>query len=304
MFHKSNKASISIAIASKGRPQILAETIDSISHQTLKPRQIVIVVPSTEDLPSKTWDDNVQIIVGFLGSTIQRNKAIEVIPPTVDYIAFFDDDFELSPDYLECAIAFMEAAPTVAGFSGRLLADGGVDREQAKRLIMNFKPEPHFRGLFLPKGKDHILHGCNMVIRRALLEYEKFDEDLPFYSYGEDYDISMRLQRYGLVGKFAGCLGVHLEAIGGRIREDQRGYSFVANNFYFIKKRTIHLPLPVAWFRFWIVCIGKPLLISLWNILKRDQSKDWISRATGILLAFKDILRGTCHPGRIKEFRA
>jgi GT2 family glycosyltransferase len=302
MSSKTNKALISVAIASKGRPQILAETIESIFRQTLKPQQIVIVVPSAEDLPQRTWDDSVQTIVGFLGSTTQRNRAIAAIPPTVDYIAFFDDDFELSPDYLEGAVAFMEAAASVAGFSGRLLANGGVDREQARKLIADFKPERHFRSLFLPQGKDHILHGCNMVIRRALLEYEKFDENLPFYSYAEDYDISMRLKCYGLVGKFAGCIGVHLEVTGGRIREDQRGYSFVANNFYFLKKRTTHLPLPLAWFRFWVICIGTPLLISLWNVIKGDRSKDWISRIKGILLAIKDIFAGKCHPARIKEF--
>ena len=58
-----------------------------------------------------------------------------------------------------------------------------------------------------------------MVIRRAILNYETFDENLPLYSYGEDYDISIRLERYGLIGRFAGCVGVHLETPGGRVRE-------------------------------------------------------------------------------------
>ena len=53
-----------------------------------------------------------------------------------------------------------------------------------------------------------------MVIRRAVLNYETFDENLPLYSYGEDYDLSIRLERYGLVGRFQGCIGVHLETPG------------------------------------------------------------------------------------------
>jgi hypothetical protein len=112
----------------------------------------------------------------------------------------------------------------------------------------------------------------------------------------------MRLKRYGLIGRFSGCIAVHLETPGGRVREDQRGYSFVANNFYFLKKKTVHLPLPLAWIRFWMICVAKPLLTSLWNILKRDRSKDWAGRMKGILMAVKDILSGKCRPDRIKEF--
>ena len=305
MSEKLHQASISVAIVSKGRPQILAETLESISHQNLKPRQIVIVVPSAEDLPQGAWSegDNVQTVVGPLGASVQRNKAIAAIPLTVDYIAFFDDDVELRPDFLECAVAFLDANAAIVGFSGHVLANGGVTREQARNLIAGYKQERHFRGLFRSEGKDHILHGCNMVIRRAILEYENFDEDLPLYSYAEDYDLSMRLKQYGLIGRFAGCIGVHLETPGGRVREDQRGYSLVANNFHILRKGTAHLPLPLAWIRFWIICVGRPLLNSLWNIVKRDQSKDWSSRVKGILLALKDIFLGRCRPDRIKEIQ-
>ena len=301
MSARLTPATISVAIVSKGRPQILAETVESITRQTLKPQQIVIVVPSADDLPPNTWGQEIQILFGPMGLTLQRNRAIAAVPLTVDYIAFFDDDFELSRDYLECAIQFMEADDGVAGFSGRLLAKRGVDREQARKLIADFKPEEHFRGRFVSEGKDHILHGCNMVIRRALLEHEKFDEELPLYSYAEDYDLSMRLKRYGLIGKFAGCIGVHLESPSGRVHEKQRGYSLVANNFYFLKKGTVHLPLPLAWVRFWTICVAKHLWICLWKRLNRDESKDWAGQSKGMVLAVGDIFLGRCRPGRVKE---
>lgn len=267
------KASISVAIVSKGRPQILGETVESIFRQTLKPQQIVILAPSVEDLPQNKWGDDVEILLSAPRGTVQRNRAIAAVPLTVDYIAFFDDDVELSPDYLERAIVFMEANAGIVGFSGHLLINGGVNREQARKLIADFKPQRHYRSMFFSDGKDHILHGCNMMIRRAVLQYENFDEDLPLYSHAEDYDISGRLKHYGLIGKFEGCIGVHLETLSGRIHEKQRGYSLVANNFHFLKKRTFHLPL----------------LTSLWKILKQDRSKDWTGRLKGILLAVSDI---------------
>jgi GT2 family glycosyltransferase len=293
--------SISVVIASKGRPDFVRETIENLHGQTLKPKEIIVVVPSIEDLPAHRWEDNVKYIVGPLGLTAQRNKGIEAIPAAVQYVGCFDDDFELKADYLEQAVAFLNANVSVVGISGRILKDGGVSREEAMKLIASYQPGANPRGMFFSKGKHHILYGCNMVIRRAVLNYESFDENLPFYSYGEDYDLSIRLERYGLIGRFAGCIGVHLETPGGRVQEVLRGYSFVANNWYFLKKGVMHRSPLISWIRFWLVCFGKSTLTSLSNLLKGDKSLDWSGRLKGQLLALKDIFLGCCHPGRIKE---
>ena len=296
-----DRGSISVVIASKGRPGLVRETIESLQRQTLKPKEIIIVVPAIEDLPPQQWGDDVKYIVGSLGLTSQRNKGIEAIPTSVKYVGCFDDDFELKADYLEQAVAFMNANVSVVGISGRILKDGGINREEAKKLIASYKPGESPRGMFFSQGKHHILYGCNMIIRRAVLTYETFDENLPFYSYGEDYDLSIRLEHYGLIGRFAGCVGVHLETPGGRVREVLRGYSFVANNWYFLKKGVMHRPPLMAWIRFWLICFGKSTLTSLSNLLRGDRSLDWGGRLKGQLLALKDIFLGRCHPRRIEE---
>jgi glycosyltransferase involved in cell wall biosynthesis len=297
----SECSSISVVIASKGRPDCVKETIECLRRQTLKPREIVVVVPSAEDLPENQWGNEVRYLVGPLGLTAQRNKGIETVSPAAKYVGCFDDDFELKDDYLEQAVTFLDGNIQVVGMSGRILKDGGVSRDEAKKLIANYKPEGIPRGMFYSRGSYHILYGCNMVVRRHLLTYEKFDENLPFYSYGEDYDFSIRLEHYGLIGRFAGSVGVHLEMPGGRVRELLRGYSFVANNWYFLKKGVVHLPPLRAWIRFWLVCVGKSLWQSVSKLLKGDRSLDWGGRAKGHLLALKDISLGRCHPQRIKE---
>jgi glycosyltransferase involved in cell wall biosynthesis len=297
----SESSSISIVIASKGRPDCVRETIECLHRQTLKPKEIIVVVPSLEDLPENEWGDHVCCLVGPLGLTTQRNVGIEAIPTAVKYVGCFDDDFELKADYLEQAVAFLDANIQIVGISGSILKDGGVSRDEAKKLIANYKPEGIPRGMFYSRGSHHILYGCNMVIRRHLLTYEKFDENLPFYSYGEDYDLSIRLEHYGLIGRFGGCVGVHLETPGGRVRELLRGYSFVANNWYFLKKGVVHLPPLMAWIRFWLICVGKSLWQSLSKLLRGDRSLDWGGRVKGHLLALKDISLGRCHPQRIKE---
>jgi GT2 family glycosyltransferase len=297
----SKRPSISVVIASKGRPDLVTETIESLQLQTCPPKEIIIVVPSIEDLPKKQWGGSVQHLVGTLGLTAQRNRGIKAIPASVSYVGFFDDDFELKADYLEQAVAFLEANPSIIGISGRLLAGGRISRQDAKTLIARYRPGENPRGIFYCQGKHHILFGCNMIIRRAILNYETFDENLPLYSYGEDYDISIRLERYGLVGRFAGCVGVHLETPGGRVREELRGYSFVANNWYFLKKGVTHLPPLMAWARFWWVCVVKSVWINSWKRLKGDRSLDWRGRVKGQLLAVRDIVTGRCHPKRIEE---
>src|SRR6202035_1569188 len=90
--------SISVVIASKGRPDFVKETIEGLQRQTLKPKEIIIVVPSIEDLPTRQCGHDVQFIIGPLGLPSQRNKGIKSIPTTVPYVGFFDDDFELKAD--------------------------------------------------------------------------------------------------------------------------------------------------------------------------------------------------------------
>jgi GT2 family glycosyltransferase len=303
MTSPTEDSSISVAIVSKGRPDILGDTLRSISRQTVKPGQIVVVVPGEEDLPRGDWSASVQFIVGPLGTCVQRNRAIEAIPLTVNYVAFLDDDVELAPDYLAQAVLFLQRCPGVSAFSGRelRLAKNNINREQAQKLIDDYHPREDYRGRFFDRGKWHSLHGCNMVIRRGILAYEKFDESLPLYAFGEDYDMSMRLERYGRVGKFHGCVLVHLASPGGRISEVRRGYAQVANPWYFLKKGTVHYPPFMALVHFWAVCVGRNCWNALRGILRRDHTLDWAGRLKGHLLAVKDIVLGRSSPDRIKE---
>ena len=295
-------SSISVVIASKGRPLILADTLLSVFAQTLAPSQVILSVSSPDDLPPDGWQGhNVLTIIEPNGLCAQRNRALLEIPKSIDLVAFFDDDIELKSDYLRCAVEFMRANRTIAGFSGELLANGGIDRAQARQLLANHVPRFRPDGMFYSSGKHHILHGCNMVIRRSLLVYEKFDENLALYSYGEDYDLSMRLQHYGAIGKFLGGVAVHLETPGGRVREVQRGYALIANNWYFLRKGTVHLPRPLALVRFWLVCVGLTFSECLGKLLRLDKSHDWFGRMKGVTLAVGDIIANRSHPARIKS---
>ena len=85
--------SISVVIISRARPGVLDDTLESIFRQSQQPQQVIVVVPTVEDVSQKPWGESVQFIVGPHGGCVQRNKALEAIPLSVDYVGFFEDDY-------------------------------------------------------------------------------------------------------------------------------------------------------------------------------------------------------------------
>src|SRR5262249_1057564 len=153
----------------------------------------------------------------------QRNTAIRQVSVNVPYIAFFDDDMEIHPTYLENAVSFLEKNSDVVAISGVMLADGNISREAARALLQRdptWRSDPSLRD----RGRHHVLYACNAVVRAGPLRETLFDENLPLYSYGEDYDLSLRLKQFGRVGRLSNAVGVHLRTQTGRISGKRYGY--------------------------------------------------------------------------------
>jgi GT2 family glycosyltransferase len=236
-----------------------------------------------------------------IGTTLQRNDGLAKVKPGTAYVAFFDDDMEFKDDYLEKALAFLDGCPTIAGICGKLLVSGGVSREQAREMIADYKPVEGFEGIFDRHEGAAILYGCCMLVRFSLLQYEKFDENLPLYGYAEDYDISVRLRRYGIIGRYRGSIGVHLKSPEGRVNEIQRGYAIMANCWYLLKKEVCHLPPALGLLRFWIIGFVREQFFIFLRIVKGDRSLNWIDQSRGCLIAVVDILRGRSSPQRMLD---
>ena len=83
---------------------------------------------------------------------------------------------------------------------------------------------------------------------------------LPQYSLGEDYDLWVRVKRYGLTGRYDRCVAVHLRASGGRLTARTMAYSHIANHWHFLRKGVSSLPYPWNYARFLALCIKLPLL--------------------------------------------
>jgi GT2 family glycosyltransferase len=292
---------LAIVIATKARPKILAETLDSIQRQTRPATRIYVSVTSPEDVPpGDLAPQGVTVLRGSIGGSAQRNTAIRQAPSDIKYFAFFDDDMEIHPSYLRNAVAFLEQNPDVVAVSGNMLADGNISREAARELV---KQDNTWAGsaTLRDRGPHHILYACNAVIRAEPLRQTLFDENLPLYSYGEDYVLSLQLKVYGRVGRLSNAVGVHLQTQASRVSGKRYGYAMVANNWYFIKKGVCHVAAPWSYVRFVLVVVLKRLFINLRDAVSGKLQRDPWGQIQGNLLAVFDVISGRSSPQRILE---
>ena len=292
---------LAIVIATKARPKILAETLDSIQRQTRPAARIYVSVTSPEDVPPGDLAlQGVTVLTGSIGGSAQRNTAIRQASAEIKYFAFFDDDMEIHPSYLRNAVAFLEENPDVVAISGNMLADGNISREGARELVEKDNIWAGSAAL-RDHGPHHILYACNAVIRAEPLRQTLFDENLPLYSYGEDYALSLQLKAYGRVGRLSNAVGVHLQTQASRVSGKRYGYAMVANNWYFIKKGVCHLAAPWSYLRFVLVVVLKRLFINLRDAVSGKLQRDPWGQIQGNLLAVFDVISGRSSPQRILE---
>jgi len=201
----------------------------------------------------------------------------------------------LHRDYARLACELFTSHPEIVAASGNVLVDASIPRAQAVGILAEARiPESDFKS----RGKDSVLYGCNMILRREAALQERFDEALPLYSFGEDYEISIRLRRRGLVGRFSTGLLVHLKETSGRLNRKCLAWSIMANNWYFIRKGSTHLPPHLAYLRFvWtFFYIGREQLE-----LDLREKNSRFPGTRGILLAVTHLLTGKLRPERLLE---
>jgi GT2 family glycosyltransferase len=261
----------------------------------MPPGKIVVVASESGDIEECIRDNPKVTLLFDRGSlTHKRNLALPYVEEK--YVFFADDDIEFHHAYLSEAVLLLEDFPGIVGLSGKVLKDGRVTREEAKDLIRTTPEVRHWKGRFPVTGRFKQLYGCNMVLRRSVLERETFDEELPGYSFGEDYDFWVRVRRYGITGIYDRCLAVHLQAAGGRSSPAKVAYSRLANHWHFYQKGISHLPWPWSLVRIGFMCVKFPLR-SLGALMRGETSKPG-QELCGYALAIADILRGRSRPSR------
>lgn len=282
-------------MASAGRPQLLAEVLEGLQHQTLRGYRLVLSVPDAASLPAAVPPG--ALVVHARGLAAQRNAGLDAVPEAT-HVFFFDDDALPRADFLERAMAFFADHPEVVGLTGRVLLDGAtgeaVPEQVAHDALAASLAEP-------PSGRwsrGRELYGCNFAYRRSAAPAERFDERLPLYSWLEDHDFARRLMRHGVLAKVEDCAVVHRGVkSGGRTAHERLGYSQVMNPVHLLRKGSFPLWLAASE-------IGRRLAKNLVRAPFHAE-RDWRrERLLGNARAAADVLRGRITPERVVDIPA
>lgn len=287
---------IAIAIATAGRREVLAQTLEYMARQTRQPDELLICPAQPEDLDLRglqSYPAPSRVLHGAVGASAQRNVIVEA--SDADILVFFDDDFLPADDFLaECEALFVNH-PEVVIATGKVLADGiagpGLSTEEGMRLLAQAGPNDGPEEL----SETFNGYGCNMAVRMDLVRKHRvrFDEHLPMYSWLEDLDFSRQLAPHGDIVHASRLRGVHLGTKrSGRTSGRRLGYSQVANRIHIMRKG--HITTKQA--------VMGSLQNIIANLVKTPFPEPWVDRRgrlTGNWLAICDWLGGRVDPRRI-----
>ena len=284
-----------VVICSANRPQILAETIDSvICGQSLPPREVIVSVFDQRHVAPKTRaHPAVRVVLSSIrGTCVQRNVAAKLV--RTPYTLFLDDDVELAPSFIESMEGLLGEAEDAIAATGFLVVDGargdrGLDRDLAKACALNYVRKEN--------NYDHE-EGQNLFVRTAIFDKVLFDENLPLYGLLEDLDFATNCLRYGRIIMNTETCFAHMATPSGRTSGLRFGYSQIVNPFYLWRKNG-KPGLPRVIFHHWLPHMAYNCRRALIKI--PSDRNDRIGRFTGNLLGFCHLLAGRIDPSYILQ---
>ena len=182
---------VSVVIATRDRPEMVREAIDSVFAQTLEGDIEVIVVAdqSEPDLSLVRYEDGRSTRVipndrrpGLAGA---RNTGIEAAAG--EFVAFCDDDDVWLPTKLEHQLAALSRLP------GAGLAACGIEVRYDGDTFTRMLTQSEVTFASLLRDRHTELHPSTFVMRRdMLLEHIGLVEEEVPGGFGEDYDFLLR----------------------------------------------------------------------------------------------------------------
>lgn len=289
---------IAIGIATRGRPEILAETLAELGRQTRPPERVFVCHVEDSDIGSLPRLHPATVFLkGRPGLPHQRNTILDAAI-AADLVLFLDDDFFPAPAWLSVLERVMAAHPRCVVATGTVIADGakgpGITPEAARLLLAADAPPadslsvaPHFNG-----------YGCNMALRMAPVRAHaiRVDEALPAYAWYEDIDVTRRLAAAsgGTILRLAAARGVHLGVKSARSPGLRLGYSQVVNPIYLMRKGSFpwNHAIPSA---------ARHCLVNLLRSAFPEPEVDRFGRFRGNVLGLYELLAGRARPDRILD---
>jgi glycosyltransferase involved in cell wall biosynthesis len=288
---------IAVVVATLGRPGIVTATLSHLLEtQTLKPAAVIVSCVVREDAGDAANLPAVTLVTGRPGLPAQRNAALAALPPGIDVVAFFDDDFVAEADWLAAAARTFRDEPQVVAFTGSVLADGikgpGLSFDDAVRIVKSVD-----RSSPWSRTEPYSPYGCNMAFRVSAIGDLKFDERLVLYGWLEDRDFGGALaKRGGRLIKCASACGVHMGVKSGRVPGDRLGYSQIVNPIYLLRKGTMTVGQVASH-------LFRNISSNAARAARPEPFIDRRGRLRGNFRGLADVLRGRLEPDRAAEIR-
>lgn len=262
---------ISVVIATRGRPGILRSALQSVADASPPAAELIVVdgdetgsaAPPTREIAA-TSPFPVHYVPSPPGLTRQRNRGIATA--TGEVVLFVDDDARISRDVIGRLIAAY-ADPSVIGVTGRVEEPAshrfGGQRSRLRALLPGGGAEGTFTRFGYPRRLVHpevardveFMPGCFMSARREAAAQLRFDEALPGYGLAEDEDFSCRLSRLGRIRYLPDAVVRHDNSgFGGRDTREF-GRQVVRNRAYLFRKNFAQTPLARAQFALLLVLL-------------------------------------------------
>ncbi|WP_181705393.1 glycosyltransferase family 2 protein [Chthonobacter rhizosphaerae] len=282
---------IGVIIPSLARSQQLIRLLAHLERQVRRPDEVIVSLPSGTDIAApEHLSYPVTVLNGPKGSSAQRNTALDHAAGRFDVLAFLDDDFIPSADYLQGLEAAFSEHDDWAVVMGRVLLDGatgeGLSWADAMAALADAASEPP------PALKvvEHVgAYGCNMSVRARAVGSVRFDERLVLYGWQEDIDFTSQLRPSGRIVSINTISGVHLGLKSGKVRGEQFGYSQIANPVYLVRKGTV--PLGFA-----LRLMSRNVAANLVRSLRPEPYVDRRGRLRGNALAMLHVVTGRVEP--------
>lgn len=189
--------SVSVVIATRGRPEMLRAAVRSILAQEYAGEISVAVVfdqievDPLEDIEIPAQRRNVRLLHNVRTPGLAGGRNTGILAADGDLIAFCDDDDEWLPTKLIRQVEAWADDPAA------VLVATGIRIETAGRQV---ERHPPLRTVFsdLIVSRITAIHPSSFLFRRSDVRGRigLIDEDLPA-SYGEDYDFLLRAARVG-----------------------------------------------------------------------------------------------------------
>jgi GT2 family glycosyltransferase len=256
---------LSLLIATRARPDLLADTLRSLSRCDPQPDELLVVDGDeqgsaravVEDFRARSGAPPTRYLQAAPGLPHQRNVGVDAAEG--DVVVFADDDVEFAPDVF-AVLGRAYGDPLTVGATARIEESEsrrvGGRRSRLRSLLPGGGREGTMTRFGYPRRivtadepRDvEFMTGCFMSARREAAREVGFDENLPGYGLAEDEDFSYRLSRRGRLRYLPEARIVHHNT--GFRTHGSREFNrmLVVNRAYLFRKNFRPTPLARAQF--------------------------------------------------------